>query len=421
MKLNIILKLALANLGRVKTKTGLAMLGIAIGCAAVVLLVSLGIGAEQIVSRDLLENFTDYRTITVVAFPIDLQNLESLSTESLSSAEEQYLFPGDLQILKEIEGVQMAYAPITLSFTAPERSALPFSFRAIPSEAYDFRLHRDQVFYEGSGALPEGEITLSSKAAQTLGLNLGDSLTASISVPSSNSSAARQGEAGLRTVAKSFIVTTIYKSDALEEIFINLDEAKAITAELLGSWPETEKYNSISVEVGTVEEVADVARTIVEKGYFTFSVQDLLDIVKQGFQVVNYVLGAIGGVALLVALFGIANTMVMTVLERTREIGLLKALGMSDGVIRILFLVEAGMIGLGGGLLGLLGGWSLSILGNDILKNYSGGEIFRDLFVIKWWLALGVLLFAILVSMLAGLAPAVRASRIDPVRALRSY
>jgi putative ABC transport system permease protein len=133
-------------------------------------------------------------------------------------------------------------------------------------------------------------------------------------------------------------------------------------------------------------------------------------------------LSSVGGLALLVASLGIVNTMIMSIYERTREIGTLKAIGASRGDIRRLFMLEAGMIGLLGGLIGLLSGWALGLLLNRIILWYIEREqlpVRGTFFVVTPTLALVAVGFAILVGIVAGLYPANRAAKLDPLTALR--
>jgi len=137
---------------------------------------------------------------------------------------------------------------------------------------------------------------------------------------------------------------------------------------------------------------------------------------------ITFLLGLIASVALFVASIGIANTMVMAVYERTREVGILKALGASRTDIRRLFMIEAGLIGLAGGVIGLVLGWGAGLVLNQGIGWYMK---FRDLpirdafFVMTPTLAVGVTLFAAGIGVLAGLLPAHRAATLDPLIALR--
>jgi putative ABC transport system permease protein len=130
---------------------------------------------------------------------------------------------------------------------------------------------------------------------------------------------------------------------------------------------------------------------------------------------------AIGMIAIFVSALGIINTMVMSILERYKEIGIMKAVGASDLDVRRIFLFESGMIGLLGGVFGLLLGWMVSILINQLANHFTArqGVPQMDYFSFPWWLCLGAVGFSILVSLIAGVYPTLRAARVDPVVALR--
>jgi putative ABC transport system permease protein len=132
-------------------------------------------------------------------------------------------------------------------------------------------------------------------------------------------------------------------------------------------------------------------------------------------------MGLIGSVALSVSSLGIVNTMVMSILERTREIGIMKAIGAGDGEIRGIFLFEAGIMGLVGGIGGIILGWIVSKGVNLGLNLYLKSEGFPPevMFTFPWWLVVGGIAFSILISVLAGTYPASRAARLDPIQALR--
>jgi putative ABC transport system permease protein len=122
-----------------------------------------------------------------------------------------------------------------------------------------------------------------------------------------------------------------------------------------------------------------------------------------------------------VSSLGIINTMVMSILERTREIGIMKAIGGSDRDVRGIFMVEAGTIGLIGGVAGIILGWAVGRLinfGANIYITRQGGTE-GNLFSLPWWLIGGALAFALFVSLIAGSFPARRAARLDPIQALR--
>src|SRR5262245_29651160 len=173
----------------------------------------------------------------------------------------------------------------------------------------------------------------------------------------------------------------------------------------------------------TVDDAKTVEGAVAERGFQVRSVRDAFEGIKAWLMGASIAAGFLAGVAVFVAALGIVNTMVMSVLERTREIGLMKALGARSSDVAALFLVESGVLGLAGGVLGV----ALSV-GLGAIGNWSGRRIIEDrllmpfdgqLFVTPWWLAASGLAFSVAVGLVAALIPALRAARVDPVRALR--
>lgn len=179
-----------------------------------------------------------------------------------------------------------------------------------------------------------------------------------------------------------------------------------------------------ALAIVTLREDADhtVVRDAIEDlGLRTFSFVEQFERMKREFLLFDLMVGVIGLIALLVASLGIVNTMVMSITERTREIGILKSLGAEDAQIRWLFLIESALIGLIGALAGLACGWVFSRIGSLVVREIMAaqGAPRIDLFHLPPLLALGAVVFGVLLSLLAGVHPAARAARIDPVRALR--
>lgn len=185
---------------------------------------------------------------------------------------------------------------------------------------------------------------------------------------------------------------------------------------------QNEGYDAAVVRVTDPKHLTEVRSKITELGFGSFSIVDELDQIRLVFLIIDSVLGLLGGISLLVASFGIANTMIMSILERTREIGIMKAIGAEDREIKLIFFVEAAVIGLVGGVVGVLVAWGIDGLANYLAYRFilkPQGASFVDFFSIPLYLSLGAILFALLVSIAAALYPASRAARIDPVRALR--
>ena len=156
-------------------------------------------------------------------------------------------------------------------------------------------------------------------------------------------------------------------------------------------------------------------------GYTALSVSDALRGARNAFIILDIVLSLIGSIALAVSSLGIVNTMVMSILERTREIGIMKAVGAGNDDVRRIFLIEASVIGLLGGLLGIALGWLVGRVVNFGANLYiqSQGGTPGTLFSLPVWLVASAIAFSIVVSLIAGSYPASRAARLDPIEALR--
>jgi putative ABC transport system permease protein len=180
-------------------------------------------------------------------------------------------------------------------------------------------------------------------------------------------------------------------------------------------------YSAVNVKLGSLADL-DAARTRVrEMGFATFALADQFDEITRAFSIMDMILAAVGMIAIVVAALGIINTMVMSILERTREIGVMKAVGAGDGDIRRIFFFESGAIGLVGGAAGCVLGWATSLLINRIINFYLArqGVPHVDYFAFPLWIFLGAIGFSLLVSLVSGIYPARRAARVDPVVALR--
>lgn len=180
-------------------------------------------------------------------------------------------------------------------------------------------------------------------------------------------------------------------------------------------------YSSLTVRATSPTKVQPIEDAIKAMGFATFSLLDATRNLRIFFAIFDLLLAIFGSLALAVATLGIINTLVMAILERRREIGILKALGAADSDVKQLFFVEAGVMGLFGGIVGVGLGWmigqAVTIGTNLYLKRQDLPP--AHVFSVPWWLVVGAIVFAVGVSLAAGLYPASRAARLDPVEALR--
>jgi len=187
------------------------------------------------------------------------------------------------------------------------------------------------------------------------------------------------------------------------------------------------QYDFITVRAKDVETTKRLSEELRNMGYMAHSVADELEGIEQGTRTVQAILGGIGAISLLVAAIGIINTMVISIYERTKEIAVFKVLGASFSNIRWLFLVESSLIGFLGGASGLALSYLLSLLINLYGGAFIGGGMAGaeaqqvQISLIPIWLSAFALVFGAAIGMIAGLYPAIRAMRLDPVTAMRHY
>ena len=180
-------------------------------------------------------------------------------------------------------------------------------------------------------------------------------------------------------------------------------------------------YSSVTVKVDEMENVEGVQQIITDMGYRAYSNAEWIESDMQIMNIIQAVLGGIGGISLFVAAIGITNTMMMSIYERTKEIGIMKVIGCRIRDIQFLFLIEAGYIGFIGGGVGILLSYGISYLMNKVLG--LGDMMFSEgakLSVIPPWLALVAVTFAALIAMIAGFLPSIRAMKLSPLAAIRA-
>ena len=410
---------AVRNLGRRPVRNLLTAGGVLIGIVTLVAMVSFGVGVQREVQR----NFET----------IGLENIFVTPRFSEGDAFDPFAAPEtDMPLTPELAariGELPQVMEVTPSLRLPQGMDVTLSFagREEPVRVSDNFGERNFQLTSGSGMAAgedyatgdaPGVILVAGLAdrilepGQTYDDLIGQSVALTLRLP--------RGE------AEAFSSTIIGVRDSFgnRTLDLGLPEREAMKAWWFGEPDilQMEGYDMLTVRAEDLSAVPGVITQIEELDLQTQSLEAVLNVANQVLSLLQALLGSVGALALLVAALGVANTMMMAIYERTREIGVLKALGASSGEIRSLFTMEAAMIGLIGGIFGLIFGAILGRIVDWGAHRYlinEGVTGVGDLSVVPLWLAVGALVFAALIGLLAGLYPAARAARLDPVEALR--
>jgi putative ABC transport system permease protein len=449
MKLYDSIELAARNLRESVLRNSLTTLGISVGVASLVAMLSLGIGLQQLASRRLQRSGL-FDSIVVTS----RRNLRSFDREQEESgpapAESPDLNETARLKIANVSGVVEVYPD--LRFITEVRldekphltmvAGLPFSSK----DGDSFEGMQGQFF---SSADAHEIILQKSFAAELLGkptrgaqeINVAEVarplLGKQVVMRYSERESSGQDAASFSVISHEMPVTIVGVTDldpdsmrgsARARVFVpqNLIESmrpmQAYDMRASGGVSSDQPiYSNVVARVSGAGKVDAVEQAIKNLGFNTFSILDATKSMRRFFAILDLFLGIFGSLALTVASIGIINTLVMAILERRREIGIMKAVGASDADVRGLFFAEAGAMGLLGGVCGTILGWVIGRVINFGTNIYLKRQGFppEHIWSVPVWLVAGAVGFAFVVSLLSGLYPASRAARLDPVQALR--
>jgi putative ABC transport system permease protein len=437
---------AFVNLRKTRLRTFLTAAGVATGIGAMTSMVSIGSGTQRNVLRTLNEQ---YVLTSIMVRPGQIAERSGDSQPPLDTSA--------VRKLRALPGVRDAFPVIGLPGLLVARGERLFqNLEGMPAWLLDEQIERGRVELVAGRPYAARETTalvLSEQAADRL---LPDSMSAEVllgqsvtfvvaqvpdsaragEAPSEALGAAQLGLGRFRPTILSLTIVGIVKGAGTFGDFVGMSLLAPIeTVEplhsasfrdlgtLLTGEVQGEGYQLVQVLTEDVMAVAQVQDSVEALGFRAQSILDEIAEVRRAFVIMNGLLAMIGGVSLFVAAMMIVNTLVMAVLERTSEIGLLKALGATNADVTRLFLTEAGVIGIAGGVGGLGLGYVVARVTNAVanVQFERVGEVGVNLVAFPSWLMLGGLAFALSVSLVAGWYPARRAARVDPVVALRHY
>ena len=442
MKLKDMLLMALSNLWKRKVRTLLTVVGVVIGTCAIVVMISLGIGMQQATDAALAQ-MGDLTLITIYNWSgnADLDPLDDTMLENFRSLEEvtavmpiysTYIYSGGGQFTLEsgkytydgqIYGVNMkdleAFGYSVTEGSLPDGTEQEHVFLMGSQAAYSFYdAKRNKHVYQYAGDDPFVDA-------------MEDKFTITINKSYENTTTKRPKEYKISCLG---VLTEDYNKNPypVYAIFMDINFLKELEKEY-NSFNNIKQdrnkvdtgYEQVVVKCADMDDVAEVEEYIKSFGYETNSMESIRKPIQEQARSQQMMLGGLAAISLLVAAIGIANTMIMSIYERTREIGVMKVLGCLVRDIRATFLMEAGLIGLMGGIIGSGLSYLFSFLINtfstqNAQNNYLGltGGI-GGTSVIPFWLVLGATAFATLIGLVSGFYPANRAVKISALSAIK--
>ena len=456
MKSYDVAELAVRNLRESVLRNSLTTIGISVGVASLVAMLALGIGLQKLADRR-LEKSGLFDTVIVTSrremrnfnreqegdgpAPAESPSLDETARQQIERLPNVLEAYPDIRFVTELRYKDKPHLTMVagLPFSAENNEAFDGMAGSFFSSATAPEVILQKSFAEqllGKASRDDQNVKVSELAKPLLGQQLlmryAERTTASDSNgPQSTSSASYSvvsREQTLKIVGVCDLDPDSLRQQARARVFLPLGFAENLhvlqpgdlrdTTNVLGGTPT---YTTVEVRVKSPKYVQSVEDLIKKMGFNTFSIVDATKNLRQFFAVLDLFLGIFGSLALAVASIGIVNTLVMAILERRREIGIMKAIGASDVDVKGLFFAEAGVMGIFGGAVGVALGWTIGRVINVGANVYLKRQHFppEQIWFVPWWLVAGAIAFAIVVSLISGLYPASRAARLDPVQALR--
>lgn len=399
MKIIDIIRMAIGNLRRNKMRTYLTVLGVSIGIGAIVFLVSLGFGLQSL----------SVKKITAIE-AINVINVDKGQTPEAQLTKET------VKKFKATDGV----VGVSRTYLLSAKFSLNGKETTCTLEGIDpqFSSLEDITTEGGLGRnLQEGkedEVVVTRAALKIFDFKeaqdaLGKEALFKIIVLDKEK---RPVETKNPAASPRLKIVGITKEDEKSYVYTNIENLEKLGIDF---------YSSLKVKVSSKDKIKPVKKTIESFGFPTTSIEDKIAQIDQIFLIAKIILGGFGMIALLVASIGIFNTMTIALLERTHEIGVMKAIGSNNYDIKRMFITEASIIGFLGGMLGVglgyLVGFLINMLVNFLAVTFGGQA--NQIFFTPLWFTFGAVIFAFMVSTLAGIYPARRAARLNPIEALR--
>ncbi|MGM0123276.1 hypothetical protein IGI37_000642 [Enterococcus sp. AZ194] len=420
MKITDILKSASSNLWRNKGRTILTIVAIFIGAFTISVTTGVNIGVNDYIDKQVNSvGATDMMIVQPAQSGMSDGDGPAEYEENKQAATQEMITKDDIKSMEQLKNVKKVdpYLIPQVDYIQGA-SDKKFVFSASPASELAIDVEEGR---EVSDKSSEYEITLSPEYVDSLGYKsakdaLGKKVEVAFSSPATEEQKVVEAKiVGVRTTS------LVNGGDSI----INKKLADDVFEQNNHGLPAAMKDNYYVVTLTMKKdiskaELSDLKKSLEDKGYLAQTVEDQIGMIRQVINAITGVLTMFGAIALLAASFGIINTLYMSVQDRTREIGLMKAMGMSSGKIFLMFSTEAILIGFWGSVLGILGAVGAGSLINNIaatsfLDGLTGFSLVQ-FSVPSVLMIMGIIMF---IAFLAGTLPANRASRLDPINALR--
>ena len=453
--------MSLSSLFKRKARTILTCLGVVVGTVSIVVMISLGIGMK----KTMLDDASSYGSLT----EITVNQPESYTNDGKERSDRElealYLSDERIEEFLAMDHVTAVYPELSVSILI--KTGPYIGYTDLTGMTYEAMKNNMQL---SSGNIPDDNDPFSIVYGNTILSNFSNEKTGSYvywdtgKVPDvdlmhdavfiifdqnayfSAKSGSKDENGNAVRMPKKYVIPTagMIKGEisdygaygfgaycninALEDMLKRIYRNKTIPGQPSRKNGKPFKkmfYSSLKVEVDNMENVSAVQTQIQEMGYRTYAEAEWIESEMKTMNVIQAVLGGIGAVSLLVAAIGITNTMMMSIYERTKEIGIMKVIGCRIRDIQSLFLIEAAYIGFIGGTMGVIFSYLLSVLINHVVTNSEigaemGFQAGSALSVIPVWLGPVAVVFAILIAMVAGFFPSLRAMKLSPLAAIRA-
>ncbi|RLC61886.1 MAG: hypothetical protein DRI80_07705 [Chloroflexota bacterium] len=422
----------ISNLGRMKARVAMTATGVVIGTAAVIVLVSLAAGLQRSAARD-LGSIGELTEITIFSSGV----IRSFGGSS-QAQDEAVLNDQALDEFRKLPGV-VAVTPQEplLGGGTLRLNRLLGSARIVGIDPTQVE-HLDFALASGTDRLGRWQALVGARVAESF---FDPRTQRQVKEPPDLQGQGLQlilskvGDDGhpVERIVRLRVTGVLEEAGRQEDytLYLALNDVLELNGWFTGRRPNPgrEGYSQALVKVADPDQVLAVEQEILRQGFVAYSARSMLQQLNVFFLVIQGIFGGIGAIALIVAAFGIANTMTMAIYERTREIGLMKAVGATNRDVMSVFLAEAGGIGLLGGIGGVLLGMGLGKLLDLIAGTYlaaqavqsgaSPEDVVISIIYTPLWLPIFALLFAALVGVVSGVYPAVRAASLSPIAALK--